>query len=786
MSYAARLVILAVAVLLVGPRSAPAQKKKIDPEAEKAAHLKRLLDDAEDEYRRFFKKPEKALDFWAAMRAEMDVGKFELAALHLKYFLDPPAELKIEAKDIDEVLFNVEQADGMFAFLRLRHVKKWSNFMPFQRETEKNVNTLIERATAVVDKKLDDPVRIKKFIKNLEAKTVEERTFAFMQLKRSKERVTPHLIETLRTTVGSTLNLRVREAMVSLDADIVPPFLEVLKASDEKDAASVELRMTLLDIVRRRADKRAIPYLWHMSEWTKYPLEIRTKAKAVLAALLETAPERLPPAKVALVDLAERYYQHRVKFVDPNRIRLWIWNGQAITVPDPPHLTTSQAEEYYGMRYAAEALTLDPSYQPAQMVFLNMTLDRTLGPKMKDLLFEKLQPNMHRLLTTIDIDLLLAVLDRALQERNMPIALTIIQTLGERGELKAARDPGNGPPSGIVKGLYDPDRRLQYTSMVAMLKMPKRQTPVAASRIVELLSRFTASEPVPKALLAYFPAAEIVAARKVIKDAGFEPEAAGPMQVPRGPVDINATFKLLNPSADFDAIIIHHAAGAELPHALSRLRADPNHGLLPILVIAPKGKEEAFVRMAERFRNVQIISELQAKLPERIKEFIEVGTKVYSGLPLQEKERKLFTIVSMNELWRMARGEVTGYDTRPALETVKKLALSDEFGVQAIEILGRTPGVEIQQRLASIVLDPARGKLRVTAAIELNRHLQKNGISLTRQQVSDIRKAHLDQREMPEVRAQLTVTVAHFRTTPATTGNKLLDFEADPPPVQKK
>src|SRR5262245_56254568 len=97
-------------LLVLGVRTARAQDigKKT---------MERLLADAEDEYRRFFKRPEKPHEFWAAMKFELDAGKLELAAYHLKLMLELPKE------EVDNDLAKIEQEQGMFPFLRLRYVK---------------------------------------------------------------------------------------------------------------------------------------------------------------------------------------------------------------------------------------------------------------------------------------------------------------------------------------------------------------------------------------------------------------------------------------------------------------------------------------------------------------------------------------------------------------------------------------------------------------------------------------------------------------------------------------
>ena len=56
---------------------------------------RKLLAKAADEYRSYFKRPEKTVEFWAAIKFEMEVGKFDLAALHLKLLLEKMPEVHL-------------------------------------------------------------------------------------------------------------------------------------------------------------------------------------------------------------------------------------------------------------------------------------------------------------------------------------------------------------------------------------------------------------------------------------------------------------------------------------------------------------------------------------------------------------------------------------------------------------------------------------------------------------------------------------------------------------------
>jgi hypothetical protein len=765
-------------LILLGPSSGLAQDEKPEEVKNKEAEKKAtqlLLQRAEEEYRIFFRKPETVPQFWAAMKLEVSLGKFDLAALHLKLLLQ-----KEPAEDTDKELLKIEEAEGLSSFLKLQTIRKWSGIPSFQEEADKNVKTLIDRVTAALEKYLSDPERINKFIKKLDAGTVEERAYAFVQIKRSRERAVPYLVETLRTGVGTPLHGRVVEAMLKLDPEIVPPLLETLKAANLKDAEDLDLRMTILDIVKRRADKRALPYLWHLSSAARYPDQIKRKARDVLAYFLETEPSRLPPAKVALTEMAEKYYQHKVRFFPGRPVRLWPWNGQQLSVK-PVELTPSQAEEFFGLRYAREALDLDPKHQPAQIVLLSLMLERTLGPDLDQVLLRPTPPKLQQLLATVDAELLTLVLERALNERNYPIIVATIQALGERGESRAAKLAASGTPRGVIRALHYPDRRVQFAAVKAMLRMPSAPVPVASARMVDILRRNLIAGAEPKALVAFFPTDKAQEVRQAVKQVGLEP-----VLVKSG----KEIFERLARTSDYDAVFLGTGMNLEeLPFLMANLRADVDQGQLPVLIFASKEKREALAKLAERYRNVKVYPEVLLAMADELKNSVDNQIKEASGTKLTAAERKAFAQAALDIFWRMAKGEIQGYDLRPAQDAVVEAQRNPDMTLEALEILGRLPGQEPQARLAAVVLNLGQGKQRVPAAIELNRHIQKYGVMLDKAQTTGLKAAFKNADEEPALRAQLALLIGSMRPSAQATGVRLFEFRPDapaPPPEKKE
>src|SRR5262249_16811755 len=166
---------------------------------------------------------------------------------------------------------------------------------------------------------------------------------------------------------------------------------------------------------------------------------------------------------------------------------------------------------------------------------------------------------------------------------------------------------------------------------------------------------------------------------------------------------------------------------------------------------------------------------------EEQRRWLEDDVKKSKGQKLSAEERRLLSRVSLDWMWGMARGELTGYDLRPAQSEIVHALRSDDTAVAALEVLGRLPGADAQQYLAAYASDAKRGKLRAAAAAELNRHLQKYGLALTADQVGRLRKIHDDPGEDPNLRAQLALVIGRLRATTQQTGERLFQFNPNVP-----
>ncbi len=633
----------------------------------------------DDDYRRFFKRPTNTAEYWNAMQFEIDVGKYDLAAVHLRNL--------INFKPADADLVKLADDVGVAAFLRLRNVRRWSDDPKTNKEALANVEQLIQRVTDAVNKVRRDPVRIQRYIKNLTA-SPEENAYAMKELAKSGAFVVPYLIDELQRAEAGE-RVRYLDALLKLGPDTLEPMVAAL------DSNIPRLQIDLIHIFMRRYTARAaqqihrevVPNLWFLAGSSSQPEEVRRQATAALAYFLETPAGKLPPAIVELTRLAERYYLHRVPFADAKAAAVWRWDGQHVVQgwPGAPAISADKAEEYYGVRFASQALLIDPAYAPAQVVLLSLILDKTQSNAGLDKSLERAAPKVHDLLGSVQPALVNAVLERALEEHRISVILGAVRDLGARKEMRAVRPMGRGQPP-LVRALYYPDRRVEMAAAEALLQIPDSAASLMAMRVVEVLRRALAAEPElrqrPKVLIGFFNEDVRNRIAAAVAAAGFEAVAAGSGR---------EMMQRLGQASDIALLLFEEELpNPGLPQLLGQLRADRFASRLPILLTAAPPRTDAWGRLPadptqrelllrdaargeEKLRrytaswpNITVLPAVLAVDGRALQPLIQSRLGDPANPALSAKEMKDYAERSIENLARLARGEIAGYDVTPA------------------------------------------------------------------------------------------------------------------------
>ncbi len=723
----------------------------------------------------FFGKLETAEDYWKALNFEINVGRFEIAAVDLIGFVG--AEPKEKEKSKEQLLLDLEKEHGMSAFLRLRNIdwvdvrrlkervdvakadlkqakdtfdekaiipaenalkaaeEAYKSGAKLDKDARDAAEKLIEQVSTALKKHLADPVRIAKFAIALSA-SPEERIYAIAELRRSGALAIPEIIHILRESIGQPGHIAVVTALPRLRDDTVPPLLAALDVENpilqEELIGALMQRDDFLGLARRPSlDPR--PYLYYIAAAQRTPDRLRKKVYEALSLLEGVIMDRTPNARTEVVKAAEAYYGHKIKFTNPEAVQIWRWTGTDLTMSETP---ASQAEEYFGLYFARKALDLDPNYERAQIVFLSIAVDKAVEQSGLDKPLAEGAPKVRELLATINPELVITALDRAISDRRTPLVLGLVRALGDQHEVKAARPRSQGQ-SILVKAMNYPDRRVQYAAAESVLRIGGTPAPQGAARVVEVLRRNATIEPTPKAIVADFNRARAEAVSGVLQNVGFQ---AVPVQTGRQLLD------RLKQAGDIDIVLIDHEIfQPELLDLLTQLRADVDWAAIPLIITIPPTsptvrQPETSLRLSRLAGNYRNVSVIPATLdPDVLKPLLPAKIAEAMGTPFTDAERKGNVLASVDWLRKLATGEVPGYDVRPAETAIITAMRSPDEALArpAVQAAGRVPTRTMQRELANMVLnEKVPAPIRALAAGELNRSIQQIGRVLSKADVA--------------------------------------------------
>lgn len=737
-------------------------------------------------------KPQTPAEWWRAVNFELNTGKYDSAAFYLKGLL--------AANPTEQDLLDLEAKHGMAAFLQLRNVATWSADAKLQDEARKNSEELIKRLNGALEKSLGDNARIAKYIGNLSG-TDEERIFAIRELQRSGMRALPGIGAALRGNPDPAARAAILNVIPFLPEESVTPLLASL------DMADAQLKHQLLTSLGMRKDftylpgrteTNPLPTLDYLAASPKECAEIRQLARDLIVKLRPIGKSELRPAKQELVDAAWRFYRHQERFVKPEAVPVWRWDNDQLELTPS---TASQAEEYYGLRLARWALELDPEYQPAQVVFLTIALDKAMERAGLEADLAKVAPAVHDLLATANVNTLIAALDQAIVEQRTPVVLGLTRVLSERAEARAGQ-PTRQRASVLQRALEYPDRRVQLAAAEALIRLPNNIGKQHQSKIVETLRQALAAETeiapssTKRIILGFFDLAKGREIGEIMKAAGFDVVYAQTGK---------QLLRRIREANDIDAVVIDaDIPNPALPDLLASLRADNHSSALPIRVIhipasefpsyiaearlghstpqttiARNGEVVQAAEAADRIRRLtqgmRGVTVLKTPLsPAIVQASFAQDASAGQEVPLNENERKRFAAKAI-ELFRVI--SIDGhYDLKPADRTIRQALKNNELAKTAIDVVARLPGREAQVDLAAVVLDGSRpAELRAAAADGLIQHVQRFGNTLSGENVTALAKLAASEKSL-ELRGRVADVVGTVSAEPKLTGERLQQY----------
>lgn len=591
--------------------------------------------------------------------------------------------------------------------------------MPELRETVRKIRKKIEIGYQHVR---SDPAEIKNSIEML-PRSARAYAIAAGRLKHSGEFALPQLIQKLmdpetsdrsRECVTTVLPRMAEDADVTVIAGLVRGLSEALKVNDP---ALQEILATTLARIRY---PHAAPWLKELAE--REGLLDRTR-EVVLAALVACAGEGALDKSVSglFYDTALKYY-YQAESVAPDRryekANVWYWKeGLGLTYKATPREIFC---DVYAMRLARLALKHDDKFYPAVSLWIDADLKRAsdLPDGATDPTRGADQPSARFFALASGSKFLQDVLTRALNDRNLPVAVGAIEALAGTAGSESLVKPVLGGVQPLVQALTYPDRKVRFLAAVTLANALPEKRFAGFDQVVYVLNNAIRQSGRKIALLVV----EDSANRNLLKDAA---RSAG-YEVIDQPDPLKALSEA-RASTGVDVVIL----GAK-PAPIDFVRAMRGDSVFvgtPAIVAA---QSKALRKLAESDKRVVLLE--RDFTAEAVAGAVTGAVASAVGKPLTPEQAAEWAIraarairklgITNNAVFRITR-------SRPVLIA----ALTDGISgvrIAAAEALAVMSAAEAQQAVADLAVDDAAGEeVRIKAFNALSDSLRRFGNQLT-------------------------------------------------------
>ena len=684
--------------------------------------------------------PKTPLEFWDAADYLVRTGQAAQAVPYLNAFL--------KANPDDATLLQIRDRHGVGSILRLEDDPATR---PFARP-------IADRLAQATRRNATRPERIERFISAL-TRTRDEQDYAVERLRDAGSYAVPALVQTLgNPALAADDRAAIIRNMGRLDRSAVPALIAALDSEDPRLAANVA------DALGRIGDPRAIPHLTFLAAHGEPLSPVRAASRRAIANLTGRPFEAQPRSPVrVLLDEARKYHVHAVNFPGDS-VLIWAWD-EAGNAPAPRQVSRSEAEAFFGLRLARQALQLDPTSRAAQSLFVSLALEKAVE-RAGIAAFPANDPSdAFATAVAAGPDVLGDVLEMAVADGKTDLAAAAATALGQVTDRNTLT--GGRRPHPLVKALWAPGRRVQFAAARALVTLDPRGPFPGSSRVVPVLARFVTNQAAPKAVIIDGNVNRASQLAGFLKALGYDPQVAEAGD--RG-------FRLASESADVELILIdpHFVQGHwRLVDTLGNLRSDARTAAIPTFVVGPRNVGIQLDDLFARFPGVKyLITRTGADILGQ-----QLGGR---PVPMPEAERASYAREAAALLASLASRAGSPFEADlSAAEPALAVALnSAETSRSASVALGDVPVAAAQRGLADVVLDPSKpAPLRLSAAAQLARSLQRFGPLIAADQEAKL-VAALDGEADPALRTAMATALGALRPKAAATGRRLQGYRA--------
>jgi hypothetical protein len=731
--------------------------------------------------------PKTPAQFWRAIQFEINVGSFDLAADLISRFL--------ESTPSDEELYQLEEKEGLAAFLRLRNIERWLPGTTKNEEAKKNVETLIAKIDSVVKKQLGDTDRLARLIGNL-ITSEEEAAFAQKELIRSRELAIPVFASVLSQRPDPELRNAIIAFLPKLDPVTVPAVIALLDANDNVLIGEMLLVLRIrsdFQSLPAKAESNPIPALWHLLD-PAYPPTIREQAASMLVGLLGNRVDRMIPYEQLNI-LTKKLLNRQAIFNSKDEVTLWTIDDKKLKSTKTP---IEEAQDRLAMQYSRWALRQKPGDRSAQANFLIASI--SLSNRKNGVGTITSNPELFGLLVRSPIGLITELLETGIKEKRSDLLLAVLQATAVRNDKSLATEDSTAlarTSTGTLESLLSyPDRRVQFQAAVVLASIPGQIKHKSTTRVVEILRDAIrdrlgdmklgmADAPLPMVMIADEDLERSNRLSKLVESIGFRTRVV----VTGRDLESEAINR-----AGVDLILVSASLPyPPLPDTLARLRSDVKLNALPLFVhyslpdqqmasltlprndaailnamlsiagtipanrvVIPESEMDIAIlnqftnRMERERQRIERLVRYYSRVtvvrePVRAQELrdqISAVFKVNATQPLSGVEKKNDAAIATSLLCKMAAGVIPGYPFKIAEPDLRKALRNPELAPYILQYGEFLSSKETQEDLANFALDNAqKPELRIRAIETTIRHIQKYQSVLTETQLQSIVEA---------------------------------------------
>ncbi len=561
---------------------------------------------------------------------------------------------------------------------------------------------------------------------NIQRLSVNERAYmlAIGRLRDSGEAAVQRMLVHLADEDQAEHHNAIRRALRDMGRIALNP---LLAATESTEPAVI---LPTIDTLASLGYDAAVPYLARLANHAQ-DNTIRQAASRALARMGVANPSELNAAQL-YYDLAERLYYNNASLVaDERQPAAFVWYWQQTKGLQRIEVPPAIFNEIMAMRAAEYALKLDPQMGDAVSLWLaaNFKRESELAPDQIDNTRAPNQPQAHYYAVSAGTDYVNAVLERAMNDRNAPVALRAAKALKEIAGRSNVLDNGQVQP--LVTAMRFPDRLVRIHAAEAIAMALPTEPFTGVERVVPVLAEAVAQTGQTNVLVILPTQDRVTSLVEGLKGAGMA--AVGGTGVDQALAESRRLPAV-------DVILISEELGADQVQLLmDRSNGDPRLEASAKVIIT---RSAATPYSAQTLAN-PLLSVTQATEASELTEVIDQARQRAGGLQLDQEAATELALRAADLLERLAISGQTTMDVSLAQPTLLA-GLNDprpELIMAVGKVLARINSAEAQRGLFDrAAADQTASEVAVSLFNSLATSAKFHGNQLTEDQIEQLQQ----------------------------------------------